>query len=86
MSAKRYAVRSMLDMLTKTGCDACAMMLGQSNVMRQSAGTFSLKTTLTVATKKSGCQEARCPGCSKCENRTAPQSTSVLRHQYLTPY
>lgn len=86
MNTRKYAIRSMLGMLTTTGCNACAMVLGKSNIMRPSAGTFSLKTTLTVATRKSGCQEAKCPGCSKCENRTAPQSTSVFKHQYLTPY
>ena len=47
--------------------------------------TFSLMTTLTVATRKRGCQEARWSGSSAAEARIAPHSTRALQIKYFTP-
>ena len=48
--------------------------------------TFSLKTTLTVATRNKGCHDAKWLGLSASDTITAPQSTMALHVQYLMPY
>lgn len=48
--------------------------------------TFSLNTTLTVATRNRGCHDARWSGLSASEAISATHNTSMLQVQYLTPY